>query len=44
VKPDLKLETPASHGDIFVPGELSNQMSAEKQKVYCLGVGKLFDL
>ena len=41
VKPDLKLETPASHGDIFVPGELSDQMSAEKQKVYCLGMGKL---
>jgi gag-polypeptide of LTR copia-type/Zinc knuckle len=40
VKPDLKLETPASHGDIFVPGELSDQMSAEKQKVYRSGIGK----
>ena len=38
------METPASHGDIFVPGELSDQMSAEKQKVYRSGVGKLLYL
>jgi hypothetical protein len=45
VKPDFKLETPTpSHGDTFIPGELGDQMSAEKQKVYRSGVGKLLYL
>jgi hypothetical protein len=44
VKPDFKLETPASHGDKFVPGELDDQMNLEKQKVYRSGVGKLLYL
>jgi Reverse transcriptase (RNA-dependent DNA polymerase) len=44
VKPDFKLETPASHGDTFIPGEVSDQMSAKKQKVYCSGVGKFLHL
>jgi hypothetical protein len=44
VKPDFKLDTPASHGDTFVPGELDDQMNLEKQKVYCSGAGKLLYL
>jgi hypothetical protein len=44
VEPDFKLETPASHGDTFVPSELDDQMNLEKQKVYCPGVGKLLYL
>jgi hypothetical protein len=30
VKPDFKLETPASHGDTFVPGEFDDQMNLQK--------------
>jgi hypothetical protein len=41
VKHDFKMETPASQGDTFVPGELDDQMNLQNQKIYCSGVGKL---
>jgi hypothetical protein len=33
IKPDLKIETPASQGDTFVPEKVTDQMSHEKQKI-----------
>jgi hypothetical protein len=44
VKPDPKLETIASYGNVFVPGELDDHMSLEKTKDQLFGSWKLLYL